>query len=93
MRQLKNSGSAPKLSREQLEELGQSTLDVDSTPSVPVLPTLADGEFVKTPESVMRDARMKWLLGANDRNDTDEVLRLRKLFKDELNNLGGIVKR
>lgn len=90
---LKNLGSAPKPSPEQMAEMGQPLAEIDTTPSQEQLPRMSVDGFADTPASVEQKLRIRRMLEATNAGDTEEVLALRKQYRDEMDKLNSLVKR
>lgn len=86
-------GNPPKRSPEQNAELGIPDPDVDMTMSQERLDLGSPDGFADTPPELERRFRMRRLMEATNKGDTDEVLTLRKQYQDELNRLNNLVNR
>lgn len=93
LNQLGAVGSVPKQSPQQMAELGMPSPDVDSTPSKEQLPHMSVDGFSDTPPSVEQKLRMRKMLEATNSGDAEEVLTLRKQYRDEMDKLNSLVKR
>ena len=91
--QLNNVGKAPKQSSQQLAELGMPEPDLDTTPSQERLSIGSVDGFSDTPQDIKDKLRTRRMLEAANSNDTDEVLSLRKQYRDEMDKLNSLVNR
>ena len=86
-------GSVPSPTAQQMAELGTPLPEVDTTPSVEKLPRGQVDGFSDTPPSVEQKMRIRRMLEATNSGDTEEVLSLRKQYRDEMDRLNSLVNR
>jgi hypothetical protein len=92
LQKLKETGSAPKRTAQQLVEMGIPGTEVDSTPSFALdrKPAIEPTAQPEDPTKLKESIRMLQLNKAIEQGDSDEVLRLRKMYRDEISKLNGL---
>jgi hypothetical protein len=87
------SGNIPEKSLQQRQELGEPTEDVDNVTSPYRMPMEPMGE-VTSPEMKLPEVeRLRLLQKANDEGNTQEIVDLRRIKRDEINKILNMVKK